>query len=421
MLSFQPAPTDDLAQVQTQGLPLTTNQMQLPDLPVTTQATQGVPAFNTDSGSQVQIHAQPFYNPEIGISNGGSAQLGTTASASNINGMDLSGLGIGDINAIINSQGFDFSNFATNDINGTNGQASVMINQMRTFTNGPRDQQNMPAGLEQAPLVQNATMNDQGQPQNGKSQDQTNVDAIFASLSNDQSDQVLPPVASTDFNGDSSAAGQTGNQSRLVSNDNSAVPVVDLTALGDDQGDAGMGEFQFDFSNSLGGELDLSELVGLFGDSGDGTAGGDGNQIGSMSMEGMGDQSAQVDAGGQALPADQSIIQGQSQAIPAQPQAELPVLQKQTQSQEVPFVLPGQDLSTSMPPSLQQGQQGISQGPASTLGDRQNVDPNTMSGQPEVTENYGELGAIDMDDFNFGDNTLDMEGDEFESLLAEFK
>ncbi|WVF67968.1 hypothetical protein IAT40_002730 [Kwoniella sp. CBS 6097] len=112
---------------------------------------------------------------------------------------------------------------------------------------------------------------------------------------------------------------------------------------------------------------------------------------------------------------DQQIQQQQAQPQPqpaTQPQDQQPIVQNSVQSQQ-PQSLPP---TTSSVPDFSQSQIPAIQSQNQNLVDTQSVTAN-------VNEQFGELGGIDMSDFDFTDAGMGMDlgGDEFERLMAEFQ
>ena len=375
-------------------------------------------------------------------------------------GMDLSSLGIDQLQTMINSTNDLFSGAPGGGNSGTDMSMFNMGDQGMT-PSGQTETDKLLASLSSLPGQQTPNMSINIQPPSSTGDAQRDVDAILASFS----------------------AGQA--QLNQASGGDAA-----------DAGAAGQQEFSFDFSGD-GGDVDLTELVGLFTN-----ASAPGTRLptpntqlaalpGALEQNAAGQPQRQQQPSQTQQPTQQAAQQP-SQQPPPPPQSQPPVqppseLQQQQQpSQQNDQVLvpdseqPAQRLSTNdqmqQPVSQSQAQpqpentQQQSLAPSQpNAGPQQSIEveslsnpfdtPNTggmgdvdmsalgMTGMTNADGTSGGLGGIgvntvdltqdapgdwavdggntiegiDLDDFDFGDSMPNVEGDEFESMFAEFK
>lgn len=165
-----------------------------------------------------------------------------------------------------------------------------------------------------------------------------------------------------------------------------------------DQFDFNFGDGDVDLAN-----LDLSGLEGLFGDPGDApTEGGDLNALEAFLTEGDEGKKDAKDGGAVVPASEPAPAAEQKQPEPAPPQPQEPEPQPQTQPQP-------QAVESQPPPQPEPEASRPTDPPAQ---------PTEPPAEPFET---GDMGDFNFDEFNFGDDMPGVDGDEFASMLAEFK
>jgi len=356
-------------------------------------------------------------------------------------GMDLSTLGINELQSMINSTnelfsqqqpnqngsgGIDMSMFASltggqgNDTQTNNLLASLgsAMNASAQMSQQNQDQQSQQISQNQQnqsnphnPPVQQVQQNQQQQQQQQIQQMQQTLSGL--SNAQDQSRSGLNQMTQNMSSGNMGNAQDVkallaslgaGNAGQIGSSQTGQAFPNNEINMGGNSGGQNNNQFHFDFGSSNSGDVDLSEFAGLFPDN-----------------------SGQA---GTADPGQQTTASAQGQQVQQQPSEPLqqPEQQQQTQQQQPPA-------QTQMAPSQAQSRQSeqsvrseidnavdttttTAAGPDTQIQDLSGM--STNEGMQEMDGNYN-LGGINLDDFNFGDAGMpNVEEDEFESMFAEF-
>lgn len=375
-------------------------------------------------------------------------------------GMDLSTLGIDQLQSMINSTNdlfsggagnTDMSIFGLGDQQMTPGPQSEADKLLASLSGSmsAQQQQQMPQTQQTPQMSINI------QPPSSTGDAQRDVDAILASFSAGQAQ--LNQAAQS---GQEGLTGQMQGQGQ---------------GQGTGQG-MGQDEFSFDFGAD-GADVDLSELVGLFtnasapetrqptpntqvmglpstkDEDGSGNKGEQAQTSTDQASQAQGQSSSQLQpqsqpqgAVGQTGQPDQQQQQQQQQQpqqsqqqqpAPSQPPAQQSRPQQQLPAQQPPQTEPQQPANNQQQPpnpfeipdmdsmgdidmsSL--GMAGMSNNFASSNAGNAGLPATNAQGVDNNGQEYG-IGDINLDDFDFGNSGMpNVEGDEFESMFAEFK
>ena len=270
-------------------------------------------------------------------------------------GVDLTSIGMNELSAMMNQQTELFSS-ASNPTDTTQPQDLNLFNESTgpstTVTPGTQaETEKLIASISQAPAEQ-PTNAEEPKTDSNADQTQGDVNSLFASL-------------------------QPTTQQEVPS-----TQTAETTAQ----------NFNFDFGTAEGGDVDLSELAGLFSDAE--------VQAGAAALGGDGAAEQPTSVAPPTAGAEQNVQQStQAEQQQAAPETQVPQPDFQMQTAQVSQP----DFQIQSDPTIQN-------------------DGQSNAGGEGIQGDIGDLGAINFDEFNFGDSDMpNVEGDEFESLFAEFK
>jgi len=366
-------------------------------------------------------------------------------------GIDLSTLGINELQSMINSTsdlfsqpqqndgGIDMNMFASLANGQTDAQTTNLLASLGSALNASAqqgrnqlqqlqiDQPSLQQQQQQIQQIQQGLGQSNGMQSLNQSQDSGQINQGVNNGQTATSQDVEALLASLNAGNNANGAGQTGQNVSGSQMNLGSMGAMGNSDMVSDAADS-TNPFNFDFGPDNGGDVDLSEFAGLFPDGSAQTTSAPTQQPTQQTSQTQPTQSSrssqQIQPAQDTQPADQV----------EQPQLPQQIPQTQpTQTEQISQPpMPAQSMSQ---PDLIQQQQASQAGQpiggafsnAANIGAQSDTQIPNMTGMTADDGMQGmggdyNLEGINLDDFDFGNAGMpNVEGDEFETMFAEFK